>query len=185
MKRIILAVITILASAGLTYATTTAAWTNTVSATNVEVSTGNANLQISTNYGASWNDTSANSAYHAQNLTPGSIIDGGYAFGLNQVVTDSSVPGMSLAGQITGTIGAPADHAKLWIQVYETADPSVVSGWHTLADWEGGTIDLVSQLTTSTRAKSYGIKVQLDPSADNSWKNSNVFFNMNITGTQL
>lgn len=180
-----MAVVTILASAGLATATTTAAWTDSVSVTGIEIDTGTTNIQASAN-NSTWSNTSVNSTFALTGLIPGHEKDGGSAFYIRQTDGDN-VNGVSLKGQIN-TIEldtlAPSEKSKLSIQVYDLDNPANNSGWVTLDVWEAGNVSFNSSVT-QPNVKNFGLKVLLDPSAGNEWQNQDLSFTMEVTGTQL
>jgi len=186
MKRIFLALVTIMASASLAFASTAAAWTSTVSATNIQVITGSTQLSISTNETTpNWSTTTNASPFTISGLIPGPIQHGGYVFSIGDLTSPTGIIG--LTGKIvspTFTTGTP-DPTKLWIQVYDRSNTSVVSSWATLAQWETGGIALNPNLdVTNSYQKNFGLNVQLDPTAANEWQGQTVKFTMEVTGTQ-
>lgn len=187
MKRILFALAALSLAVGTSFATTRAVWTDTVTVASNQVVTGTTDLQVSTDNGSTWSTTSMSSAFNQGDLIPGPIVDGGYAFSL---LNNSTSPlNFTLGGRITpATViaGAP-DKTKLWIQVYDIATPSDATEWKTLAEWEAasaGGITFNSTLDNGV-TKDYGINVQLDASADNTWQGKTVIFSIEAMGTQI
>lgn len=178
MKRIILALAMIVLAGTTAFATTRATWTDTVTVTNNQVQTGTADLQVATTGG--WDTTAASSSFVVSNLIPSSTpIDGGLSFWLRN--SSTSPIAFSLTGQISPT-GVVQDKTKLWIQVYDM-DSGDTSAWATLAQWEATPQNLTSTLATGVQ-KSYGIRVELDPTALDEWQGKTVTFSLVVVGTQ-
>ena len=193
MKRIILSLITIVASLGLASATTVAAWTDTVSATTIEVDTASAEIEINTVESGtpSWG-TSKGSPFHAIGLFPSNTATKtGYVFDIRQVGASTGDPAMALSGLLTDvtTIGGAPDQSKLLIRVYKGSDPisagTEVSAWKTLAEWQVSPIAFNSNLDDAAREKRYGIEVKLDPSALDEWQDIEVNFTKQVSGVTL
>ncbi len=200
MKRIILAVVTILASAGLTFAATTAAWTDTATATDIVVQSGSADLRI-------WNSAtnayieSADSPFSVTDLEPG-VEKQGSAFWLKQFVSDPTASGMTLKGKITefkifdstnsaqitddSVLNALDDDIQ--IQVYEITGGTGASGYKTLSQWKSISTGYTLNSTLDSaipREKEYGIKVKFVNDPDNRWQNKTLKFNLEVTGTTI
>lgn len=186
MKRITLAVVTILASASLTFASTTAAWTDTATATDIEVQSGSADLRIWTSINPIYGD-SGNSPFSVTGLEPGVTKDGGSAFWLKQFVSDPSASGMTLKGKIINSSITPEGSApnenNLEIQIYEIGSGGTESVWYSLSEWKSTARSLSSILNTSDREKEYGIRVRFVSNPDNAWQAKTLKFDLEVTGT--
>ena len=187
MKRILFALAALALAVGTSFATTRAVWTDTVTVASNQVVTGTTDLQVSTDNGTSWSTTSMSSALNQTGLIPGPVVNAGYVFSLRNL---SSTPlNFTLGGRITpATViaGAP-DKTKLLIQVYDFDTPANATAWQTLADWEAasaGGITFNSTLNNGV-AKRFGINVQLDGTADNTWQGRTVTFSIEAMGTQI
>lgn len=187
MKRILLALAALSLAVGTSIATTRAVWTDTVTVASNQIVTGTTDLQVSTDNGTTWSTTSMSSAFNQIGLIPGPVVDGGYAFSLKN--NSTSPLNFTTGGRITpATViaGAP-DKTKLWIQVYDFDTPADATAWKTLAEWEAasaGGITFNSALNNAT-VKRYGIKVQLDSTADDTWQGKTVIFSIEAMGTQI
>ncbi len=186
MKRIILAVVTILASAGLTFAATTAAWTDTATATDIVIQSGSADLRIWTSISGAYGEI-GDSPFNVTGLEPGVTKDGGSAFWLKQFVLDSSASGMTLKGKIASSLIEPTpapNESNLEIQVYEIGDATgTESLWYSLSEWKSSGRNLNSTLDISDREKEYGIRVRFVDNPDNNWQAKTLKFNLEVTGT--
>lgn len=187
MKRIILALAMVIAAGTLAYSTTRAVWTDTVTVSANQVVTGTTDLQVSTNDGVTWDQTSQSSSFSLTGLVPGQTSAGAYAFSLKNLSADAI--NFALGGRITpATVitGAP-DKSKLSVQVYNYDTPAEATAWKTLSEWEAaaaGGIDFSSTLNQGA-TKKYGLKVKLDATATNEWQGKTVTFSMEVTGTQV
>lgn len=187
MKRILFALAALSLAVGTSFATTRAVWTDTVTAASNQIVTGTTDLQVSTNNGSTWSTTSMSSSFNQTGLIPGPVVDGGYAFSL---FNNSTSPlNFTLGGRITpATViaGAP-DKSKLFIQIYDMANPADATAWKTLAEWEAATAGGITFNSTLNNGvtKNYGINVQLDGTADNTWQGKTVIFSVEAMGTQI
>lgn len=186
MKRILFALAALLLAVGTGYATTQAVWTDTVTVTNNQVVTGTADLRVYTV--GPWDTSTAVSNFSVTNLVPSATeTDGGFSFWLRNEST--SPINFSLGARISASTGPTggADESKLWLKVYNIDTPSEETLWYTLAQWKAagvGGINLNSALNNATQ-KRYGIKVQLESSADDLWQAQTVNFTLEVVGTQV
>lgn len=187
MKRILLALAMIVLAGTTAFATTRATWTDTVTVTNNQVQTGTADLQVSTDNGVNWDTSTSVSAFNLTGVIPGPTSAGSYAFSLRN--NSGSLVNFTLGGKISAATGLTggADETKLWIQIYNIDIPAEATAWQTLAQWKAalsGGINFNSTIDNGA-AKRYGIKVQLDPTADNNWQGQTVTFTVEVLGTQI
>lgn len=187
MKRILFALAALSLVVGTSFATTRAVWSDTVTITNNQVQTGNADLQVSTDSGSSWNTTTRAASMVISGLIPGSD-DNAYSFSL----WNASTPGVDfgLTGQITTVTGAGTDESQLELAVYENGatpgDTSTESSaWISLADWQSSARDLNSTISPGTgNTKDYRIAARLLSSATNDWQGRTVTMTFTVLGTQ-
>ncbi|MBI5449552.1 hypothetical protein HY948_04535 [Candidatus Gottesmanbacteria bacterium] len=190
MKRILFALAALSLAVGTSFATTRAAWTDTVTVTSNEVQTGTADLRVATDgtstaASGNWDTASQTSVFSVTGLVPGDTPKELYSFSLYNNSTNPIA--FSLAGQITTSTITPdsgVDKTKLLLQVYNYDTPAEVSAWKTLEEWEAGTVSLGSNLSNAT-VKRYGIKAQLDIDALDEWQTQVVDFTLTVTGTQI
>ncbi len=184
MKRIFLALIVLISAGALAFATTRAAWTDTVTVTNNQIQTGTADLQVSTDFGSTWNTGTKASSMVLTNLIPGNDTNA-YSFSLwNASTTELN---FTVSGQITTVTGTDGvDESQLEIAVYEIDSiPETGSGWISLANWQ--IIDRVLDSIINSgisNAKDYRIAARLLSSATNDWQGKTVTFTLTLTGTQ-
>lgn len=189
MKRIILALATIITSAGLTAAASANAWSDTATATDIVVNSGSADLRVSANHGSTFSTTSANSPYNISDLVPG-VIKEEYAFSLKQEVSEDNTSKMTLKGKIVSSTITPVTDplpakSDIKIQVYQVGGPDS-SAWYSLSEWESTTdgLPLGSELNAPNRVKEYGIRVKFVNNPDGNWQDKTLKFNLEVTGTQ-
>ena len=172
MKRILFALAALSIAVGTGFAMTRAVWTDTVTVASNQVVTGTTDLQVSTDNAVTWSTTSMSSAFNLIGIIPGPVSPGTYAFSLKNL--SSSPLNFTLGGRITPAtvIAGSPDKTKLLIQIYDIDTPADATAWKTLAEWEAasaGGIIFNSTLNNGV-TKRYGIKVQLDGTADNTWQ---------------
>lgn len=181
MKRITLALATVMISLSLAVYATFATWSDTVTVTNNQIQTGTADLQVSTDNKVSWHTDTRASSLVLSGLIPGGI-SSGYSFSLN----NNSTAGVDFdtLGQITTVTGQGVDESQLEIAVYEEgATPATGSGWISLEDWRSATRSFNSTVTpTLGNAKNYRIAAKLLDTATNDWQGKTVTFTLTVTG---
>lgn len=187
MKRIYLALLTVIASLGLAGATTFAVWSDTVTVTNNIVQTGSADLQVSNVSGTvgPWNTSTAASSLSITNLIPGGTAGDGFSFAL----WNNSTAGVNFttSARITAVTGLTTeDKSQLEIAVYESGETAATgSGWITLTDWESAVRSLDFTLTPGqVNAKDFRVSARLKSTATNEWQGKTVTITFTVTGTQ-
>lgn len=182
MKRILMSFALIALLGGSAMLRTRAAWTDAVTVTNNQITTGTVDLEVSTDYGSTWNSTSAASTMVLSNLAPGAAATSAYSFTLRNV---GSVGPLTLTGQVTASNISPTagvDKSQLMVQVYDLATGDV-SSEATLTAWESGAQTLTSTLAPS-ETKHYGLRSRLLTTADNTWQGQTVTFTLTVIGSQ-
>lgn len=172
MRKIAAVIVIVLFLAAGTLTAARAAWSGTVTSGTNYVTSGTADLQVTTQ------------SLSLNNLIPGSTArDGGQLFTLKNRSTAAIT--FILAGQITPAtvIAGSPDKGKFLLQIYDYDNPAEASALTNLSDWEAGAVDFNSTLAAGSEKK-YGIKAQLETTADSSWEGKTVSFTIKITGTQ-
>jgi hypothetical protein len=187
MKRFYLALIIFLLSVSNTIVSTRAVWTDIVSVSSNQVITGTTDLQVSTDDGSTWSTTSMSSVFNLTGIMPGLVSSGTYAFSLKNL--SSSPLNFSLGGRITPSTviaGAP-DKTKLLIQIYDIDTPADATAWKSLAEWEAASAGGITfnSILNNAATKRYGIKVELDSTANDTWQGKTVIFSVEIMGIQI
>jgi predicted ribosomally synthesized peptide with SipW-like signal peptide len=182
------AIFTLMAAGYLTYSTTRAAWTDTVTVTNNQIQTGTADLQVSTAGigGGAWDTTTKSASIVLTGLIPGGAYKNDYDFSLwNNSTTGVNFDITVQTTSVSGTGGA--DESKLLLALYENGqDPDTQgSGWFTLAQWQAAARSLNSVLNPGAGStKDYRLAAKLDSTAGNEWQGKTVNMTFTVTGTQ-
>ena len=183
MKRIALAVATIVTSLSLAGMTTFAAWTDTVTVTNNVVQTGSVDLQVSNNNGVTWNTSTTASSMVISGLVPGAATTDAYSYSLWN--NSSAGADFSLTGQITASAIAPTagvDKTQLMLTVYRTDTNADESVEMSLAAWEAAPQALTTSLVQGA-TRNYGIRARLASTALNEWQGQTVTFTLSVIGS--
>jgi hypothetical protein len=183
MKRILMGLMVSAAVLSSSAFLTKAVWTDTVTVTNNIIATGTVDLEVSTDWGANWNSTSAATSMVLSNLYPDGPSAEGYSYSLRNA---GSVGPLGLTAQVTSTNIVPnpgVDKTQLMVQVYDINTGLPESAELTLAQWEAGTQALTSTLASGA-ARSYGVRARLLGTAANSWQGQTVTFTLSVVGTQ-
>lgn len=188
MKKILLSLVTIIASGSLIFATTHAVWTQSVSIEGNKIETGNTDIQITTKENIpseeDWNSSKQSSSLILSGLIPGEQEKSGYSFSLRN--NSTSDINFDLSGQISNLsfIGENGpDDSELWIRIFDVEDHTKGSEWTTLSDWINNENSFNIKLPKGI-IKKFGMEAKLDSDAGNDWQNQKIGFDMQIIGTQ-
>lgn len=184
MKRILLAVVAVVAALSVAGASTLAWWTDSVTVTDNIIQTGTADLDVSIDGGTTWSD-SKNSPLLLTGLIPGAAATSGYSFTL--VNNSSAGLTFQVTGRVTGSTITPdpgVGKAQLMIELYNTTNNVVEVAEIPLTTWEGGAQTFTTTIPASS-SKDYTVRARLLGTALNEWQGQTVTYEMTVVGTSI
>lgn len=185
MKRIAIAIATTISALSLAGLTTFAAWTDTVTVTNNIIQTGTADLDVSTDGGLTYFDSTAGSTMVLSGLVPGAAATEAYSFSL--INNSSAGVTFDLTGQITSSVIVPTagvDKSQLMIEIYNTTTAGTEVAEMSLTAWEAGATAFTTTLPSGS-ARHYGVRARLLGTALNEWQGQTVTYTMTVIGTSI
>ena len=193
MKRIAISLATLVAALTVSALATSAAWTDTVTVTDNVITTGSADLQVSTlgpglaipGDELSFNDSTAGSTMTLTGLVPGGASDEDYSFSLWNASTagvDFNLTGTVSMVNYSNPIITVADEDELMLTLYDVSGGVPDVGPFSMTAWKAGVA--LPPALASGDVREYGFRASLTPAAGDDWQGQTITFDFDVFGSQ-